>query len=32
MIERRRQTIKNSVFLENYYLPGDLERQIDTFV
>lgn len=26
------QTMKNRVLLENYYLPGDLERQIGTFV
>ena len=25
-------TMKNRVLLENYYLPGDLERQIDAFV
>jgi len=31
-IERRHQTMKNRVLLENYYLPGDLERQIDSFV
>lgn len=24
--------MKNRVLLENYYLPGDLERQIGTFV
>ena len=24
--------MKNRVLLENYYLPGDLERQIETFV
>jgi hypothetical protein len=24
--------MKNSVLLENYYLPGDLERQIGAFV
>ena len=27
-IERWHQTMKNRVLLENYYLPGDLERQI----
>jgi len=27
-IERWHQTLKNSILLENYYLPGDLERQI----
>ena len=26
------QTLKNRILLENYYLPGDLERQIDAFV
>jgi len=26
------QTMKNRVLLENYYLPGDLERQIGAFV
>jgi len=31
-IERWHQTIKNRVLLENYYLPGDLERQIGAFV
>ena len=31
-IERWHQTMKNRVLLENYYLPGDLERQIGTFV
>ena len=30
-IERWHQTMKNRVLLENYYLPGDLERQIGTF-
>ena len=24
--------MKNSILLDNYYLPGDLERQIDAFV
>ena len=24
--------MKNRILLENYYLPGDLEAQIDTFV
>ena len=28
-IERWHQTLKNRILLENYYLPGDLERQID---
>ncbi len=31
-IERWHQTMKNRVLLENYYLPGDLERQIGSFV
>ena len=31
-IERWHQTLKNRILLENYYLPGDLERQIDAFV
>jgi len=31
-IERWHQTMKNRVLLENYYLPGDLEQQIATFV
>ncbi len=31
-IERWHQTMKNKVLLENYYLPGDLERQIEAFV
>ena len=31
-IERWHQTLKNRVLLENYYLPGDLENQISTFV
>jgi len=26
------QYLKNRVLLENYYLPGDLERQIEAFV
>ena len=26
-IERWRQTLKNRILLENYYLPGDLENQ-----
>src|SRR3546814_6594681 len=28
-IERWHQTLKNRVLLENYYLPGDLEQQIE---
>ncbi|NRP26391.1 hypothetical protein XMM379_003107 [Aliiroseovarius sp. xm-m-379] len=31
-IERWHQTMKNRVPLENYFLPGDLERQIGAFV
>jgi Integrase core domain len=31
-IERWHQTIKNRVLLENYYLPGELETQIEAFV
>jgi transposase-like protein len=31
-IKRWHQTMKNRVLLENYYLPGDLERQIGAFV
>ena len=31
-IERWHQTLKNRILLENYYLPGDLETQIDNFV
>jgi putative transposase len=31
-IERWHQTLKNRIFLENYYLPGDLEAKIDAFV
>ena len=31
-IERWHQTMKNRILLENYYLPGDLEHQIETFV
>ena len=31
-IECWHQTMKNRVLLENYYLPGDLERQIGAFV
>jgi uncharacterized protein len=30
--ERWHQTLKNRILLENYYLPGDLEAQIDAFV
>jgi len=31
-IERWHQTLKNRILLENYFLPGDLERQIAVFV
>ena len=31
-IERWHQTMKNRVLLEHYFLPGDLEMQIDDFV
>jgi len=31
-IERWHQTLKNRILLENYYLPGDLEAEIDAFV
>ena len=31
-IERWHQTLKNRILLENYYLPGDLEDQIEAFV
>jgi transposase InsO family protein len=31
-IERWHQTMKNRVLMENYFLPGDLERQIGAFV
>jgi putative transposase len=31
-IERWHQTLKNRILLENYYLPGELEARIDTFV
>lgn len=31
-IERRHQTLKNRILLENYFLPGDLEAQIKAFV
>ena len=31
-IERWHQTLKNRILLENYYLPGDLEEQIEAFV
>ena len=31
-IERWHQTLKNRILLENYYLPGDLQGQIEAFV
>ena len=31
-IERWHQTLKNRILLENYFLTGDLEAQIETFV
>ncbi len=31
-IERWHQTLKNRVLLENYYLPSDLEVQVEAFV
>ncbi len=31
-IERWHQTLKNRILLENYYLPGDLDRQVAAFV
>ena len=31
-IERWHQTLKNRILLENYYLPSDLEAEIDAFV
>lgn len=31
-IERWHQTLKNRVLLENYFLPGDLQAQIEAFV
>ncbi len=31
-IERWHQTLKNRILLENYFLPGDLDKQIETFV
>lgn len=31
-IERWHQTLKNRILLENCFLPGDLERQIENFV
>ena len=31
-IERWHQTLKNRILLENYFIPGDLERQIKAFI
>ena len=31
-IERWHQTLKNRILLENYFLPGDLEAQIESFI
>ena len=31
-IERWHQTLKNRILLENYFLPGDLKSQIESFV
>jgi len=31
-IERWHQTLKNRILLENYFMPGDLERQVAAFV
>ena len=31
-IERWHQTLKNRILLQNYYLPGDLEANIEAFV
>ena len=31
-IERWHQTLINRILLENYFLPGDLTQQIETFV
>jgi hypothetical protein len=31
-VERLHQTLKNHILLKNYYLPGDLEARIYTFV
>ena len=31
-IERWHQTLKNRILFEHYYRPGDLERQVATFV
>jgi transposase InsO family protein len=31
-VERWHQTLKNRILLENYYLPGELEAQVEAFV
>ena len=31
-MERWHRTLKNRILLENYFLPGDLEAQIEAFV
>ncbi|MFZ1743972.1 MAG: integrase core domain-containing protein [Pontixanthobacter sp.] len=31
-IERWHQTLKNRILLENYFLPGDLEAQVEAYV
>ena len=31
-IERRHQTVKNRILVENYYLPGDLEASVGRFL
>ncbi len=31
-VERWHQTLKNRILLENYFLSGDLEKQIEVFV
>ena len=31
-IERWHQTLKNRILLENYFIPGDLEKQIAAFI
>lgn len=31
-LEKWHQTLKNRVLLKNYFLPGDLENQIEAFV
>ena len=30
--KRWHQTLKNRILLENYYLPGDREKQVEAFV